>query len=401
MNVDSGKATVRMLSESRKVIPLRFRNGEIWHTDIKLPDLLVANESASILSLAGVSLHAFANGVEVCVLRQAGDLAEPLANANARLNALAARKLGPGRTYNSFAQYAMEPEAGDVFQETPDLPPGTKARFPLSDLVPFHCASAERIDRILAAISVRAGDREDVLRFEVPLTPYECKGDYIFPLRGPVTIEGTPWSREIGHREAVSQEFAFDIIDVRRLGNGQLSDSDPARSSDVRDYFAFDREVLAIGEGIVAEAGNEWPDAFGANPNAYSQDRVLEMTKKLLADGMPFNHAILGNYVVIDHRNGEFSTYVHMREGSVSVEVGQVVKQGQAIGRVGNTGNSMGPHLHFHLMDGPDFCTANGLPIRFRDVPRTLMAGAESLMEGDQKNALLYSDYIFTHIGEA
>lgn len=57
-----------------------------------------------------------------------------------------------------------------------------------------------------------------------------------------------------------------------------------------------------------------------------------------------------GNHVVIDHGNGETSLYAHML--SFGVSVGQRVDQGQQIGKVGSSGNSTGPHLHFEEREG-------------------------------------------------
>ena len=60
----------------------------------------------------------------------------------------------------------------------------------------------------------------------------------------------------------------------------------------------------------------------------------------------------LGNYVYIKHSDGSFSKYGHMAAGSITVTVGEAVKQGQAIGKVGNSGSSTGAHLHFQLEIG-------------------------------------------------
>lgn len=57
---------------------------------------------------------------------------------------------------------------------------------------------------------------------------------------------------------------------------------------------------------------------------------------------------VSGNTVVIDHGAGIFSSYSHLNE--IGVEVGDFVEQGATIGKVGSTGYSTGPHLHFGLV---------------------------------------------------
>jgi hypothetical protein len=73
-----------------------------------------------------------------------------------------------------------------------------------------------------------------------------------------------------------------------------------------------------------------------------------------------------GNHVIVDHRNGEFTLYAHLRHGSIIVKSGEVVARGQELGRCGNSA-STGPHLHFQLMDGSDLDTARGIPPVFYD----------------------------------
>ena len=58
-------------------------------------------------------------------------------------------------------------------------------------------------------------------------------------------------------------------------------------------------------------------------------------------------HSSYGNYVVIDHGNGNSTLYAHMSSRAVSE--GQMVSQGQTIGAVGDTGNTSGPHLHYEV----------------------------------------------------
>ncbi len=56
-----------------------------------------------------------------------------------------------------------------------------------------------------------------------------------------------------------------------------------------------------------------------------------------------------GNTVMIDHGNGLVSLYAHMQSGSIAVSNGQRLSKGTRIGRVGSTGYSTGPHLHFEI----------------------------------------------------
>ncbi len=68
---------------------------------------------------------------------------------------------------------------------------------------------------------------------------------------------------------------------------------------------------------------------------------------KVLETG--FQSGGLGNYIYVDHGNGWVTRYGHMVSGS-PFKKGDVVDAGQEIGKVGSTGNSTGPHLHFMVV---------------------------------------------------
>jgi murein DD-endopeptidase MepM/ murein hydrolase activator NlpD len=57
-----------------------------------------------------------------------------------------------------------------------------------------------------------------------------------------------------------------------------------------------------------------------------------------------------GNMVLINHGDGYKTRYAHLLEGSITVRIGETVEGGKTIGRVGSTGNSSGPHLHFEVI---------------------------------------------------
>jgi Peptidase family M23 len=100
------------------------------------------------------------------------------------------------------------------------------------------------------------------------------------------------------------------------------------------DYLSYGEPVLAVADGTVVTVVSDTPDSVtetGALP-----------TDVGFAD-------LGGNVVLIDIGNGVYASYFHLAPGSPTVKVGDKVTRGQVIGRLGNSGNSSGPHLHFQL----------------------------------------------------
>jgi murein DD-endopeptidase MepM/ murein hydrolase activator NlpD len=73
----------------------------------------------------------------------------------------------------------------------------------------------------------------------------------------------------------------------------------------------------------------------------------------------------VGNFVVIQHGPALFSLYAHMMHSSATVSIGDPVAAGQVIGRIGNSGYSTAPHIHFQYMDNVDMIVGKGLPALF------------------------------------
>ncbi len=74
-----------------------------------------------------------------------------------------------------------------------------------------------------------------------------------------------------------------------------------------------------------------------------------------------------GNFVQIKHNNGTYTGYAHMVKGSIKVKTGDEVKQGQVLGKMGNTGNSQGVHLHFEIRVGKNKRTSAVDPLTYID----------------------------------
>jgi murein DD-endopeptidase MepM/ murein hydrolase activator NlpD len=72
-----------------------------------------------------------------------------------------------------------------------------------------------------------------------------------------------------------------------------------------------------------------------------------------------------GNHVVLEIGEGLYAMYAHLQKGSLQVKPGDLVKRGQVLGKLGNTGNTSAPHLHFQIMGGPSPLGSNGVPYIF------------------------------------
>jgi len=57
-----------------------------------------------------------------------------------------------------------------------------------------------------------------------------------------------------------------------------------------------------------------------------------------------------------------------MQPGSVRIRVGDQVKAGDVIGKLGSSGNSTEPHLHFHVCNSDDPLMSAGIPVNFSNV---------------------------------
>jgi len=62
------------------------------------------------------------------------------------------------------------------------------------------------------------------------------------------------------------------------------------------------------------------------------------------------------------YRRRFYALYAHLQPGSLKVKKGDAVKKGQAIALLGNSGNTTGPHLHFHVIHGKSPLGSDGVP---------------------------------------
>ena len=74
-----------------------------------------------------------------------------------------------------------------------------------------------------------------------------------------------------------------------------------------------------------------------------------------------------GNHIVLDIGSGHYAVLAHVRHGSARVGVGERVPSGQQIAAVGDSGDSLVPHLHLQVQDSPNFGEhVRTVPVVFR-----------------------------------
>ena len=88
-----------------------------------------------------------------------------------------------------------------------------------------------------------------------------------------------------------------------------------------------------------------------------------------------------GNYVLLRIKPDVYAFYAHLQPDSIGVRVGDRVNTGAVIGKLGNTGNSTNPHLHFGLLDRPDFPTGNSVPFIIDGYEQTGVVTSENAGE--------------------
>lgn len=181
----------------------------------------------------------------------------------------------------------------------------------------------------------------------IPVEFHTQRTDLHFPLSGAWwAIQAGDWSDQ--HKQEVfSQPYALDFV---KLGPNNLQYA--SNGLTLEDHYSWNQPVYATAGGKVAYVCYDMPDL---KPGVPPDPRLFRDDVRRL----------LGNAVAISHANGEFSYYGHLQQASLQVNQGQVIQRGTLLGYVGNSGNSPGPHLHFHLMEGPNIFIDRGLPVRF------------------------------------
>ena len=151
--------------------------------------------------------------------------------------------------------------------------------------------------------------------------------------RSVITLEGHPW---------IAQRFAIDWVRVGSNGNS-FHDSREKNEN----FWAYGTPVRAVADGEVTEVVDAYDDHLPDHPPAITIENIA------------------GNHVILRIAPDTYVLYAHLQHGSAGARLHQRVRRGDVLGRIGNSGSSSGPHLHFQVMDRNSPMAAEGIPFLF------------------------------------
>lgn len=159
-------------------------------------------------------------------------------------------------------------------------------------------------------------------------------------------------SWEQGHRRVIYAtdgtaripgRYAIDFMQIESTGKYVIGDENV-----VANFLGYDANVLAVADGVVASVKSDFSESatLSGHPDYFAEDAT-------------------GNYISLKIGNQQFAFYEHLKPKSIRVKPGQQVKKGEVIAALGFTGQSTGPHLHFHVADADSPLGAEGIPFVF------------------------------------
>jgi murein DD-endopeptidase MepM/ murein hydrolase activator NlpD len=200
------------------------------------------------------------------------------------------------------------------------------------------------------------------------------QGSYLFPAKSGDLLEGEYWGGSSGHKaggttnKPPEERLAYDMGVAKKV-NGEWTGFHTGKTGTANsDYLVWEKPIYAMADGVVLSCVQNKKD----NPPG----TILSGSS---------------NNFVIQHGN-ERALYLHMRENSAVNSLctpGAIVKAGDKLGLVGNSGNSTAPHLHVQVT------TLSGemRPLLFRNihlVERASFTGIDSPWVNVQDKGLPY-----------
>lgn len=172
------------------------------------------------------------------------------------------------------------------------------------------------------------------------------KNKYILPFKGIWYIEYGGLTKKTSHSWNIpAQRYAYDF-EIRKENLPYHDDLQKCEN-----YYSYLEDIYAPCDGWVVDIVDKY------------QNTHITKDRKIICDVDDPK----GNYITIKHSHGEYSTICHIEKGTFKVKIGDIIKEGDILAKVGNSGNTQGPHIHFQVQKGTDTINSKGIVITFKN----------------------------------
>ena len=184
------------------------------------------------------------------------------------------------------------------------------------------------------------------------------------PFKGEWLVgQGGPSPLQNHHIAAYNQQFAIDLL---RLKEGYIFDN----SGDLKGNAAvhsWEQPLVSPVDGRIVFTRDEMEDAMGADLVGKAEDAA-------------------GNVIVIELESGLFAVLAHLRCGTVCVKNGDLVRKGDPLAQVGNSGNTTMPHLHLQVQTHVDLWDPDNRSVPFSFAPDNRIPVRNDRIRGSYRN---------------
>jgi len=180
---------------------------------------------------------------------------------------------------------------------------------------------------------------------------YICKNDYILPFTGKWCVWAGGIIKELSMDwDEAGDRFIYYFVILDEVGNYFKSDNPT-----IENNLCFGKDILAVADGVVIKVCNKHSDYSDTK-----DDGIVDYAG---------SWDIVGNHIIIQQSKNEYSCVGNLMRDSITVKVGDKVKQGNIIAKCGNSGYATEtPCLYFNLLSSKSFYLSKSLPIAFVNI---------------------------------
>lgn len=191
-----------------------------------------------------------------------------------------------------------------------------------------------------------------------------------FPLRGEWQVPTTPAKQIPSHgTDRLGLRYAFDFLqidweDKRKTFHSLSRFRYLIFGIPLNKCYCWGQNIYAPCDGEIVTAEDGYSERKIAH---WFLDSIIAVKNALFFNEKKHNYSkIAGNYIVMKYIGG-YAVFAHLQKNSINISVNEKVKKGDFLGKVGHSGNSTSPHLHFQLMDNCDIANSHGIPCMFEE----------------------------------